>query len=749
MNNIRFTAFAVGASLFLGSPVYAQVSPASADDNQASHILEEITVTAERRESSLQATPIAMSAVTGDALEQQHVTDIASLTEQLPDVTFSRNNGNASVFIRGIGLDSLAPGSDSRVAIYTDGAYNPRVQSALGSFFDIERVEVLSGPQGTLYGRNATAGAINILSRDPGDALNGYVQLTGGDYNTVRTEGAVGGPVSDGVSARLAFETSDHSGYGKNIETGGQADDEQIRALRGKIKFEKNGLSATLISDFYLEDDHTGGEHYLGNPPGTVDFATTIGGILPANPRDVTGPGPQARIESYGETAAINYDLGGMTLSSLSAYKRLYSHFYTSDDMTTLGAQLLPVDVVESSESVSQEVRLVGKVGAVDMVVGGYYFHERNFAGEQAGINLAYFTDGAVDFLAQGLVNHGRQSTNAYAAFTQNTFHATDRLGIDFGARYSEELRQDTTINAFDLAVPYVRLPLFPPEPDDASLTGRRSWSSFDPKIGVHFQASPDVLLYVSYSTGFKSGGFNVETIQPPFNPEKITDIEGGIKADLLDRRLRVNLSAFDYQYKNLQLNVLENVSLLTENAARAKLYGAEVQLTALPIDDLELNSDAAYLHSEFESYLTKDPSGLYTTQPLPDGTLPNAQGQYSLAGNPLTYAPEWKLHERVSYTFHTSEINVIPRAELTYTSLVYYSAFKLPYDSQPAYTLTNLYLDFERPRSGLSAGLFVKNLSDRFYSVSSTFGSGFFGFPSEGFVGPPRTFGASITKRF
>ena len=714
--------------------------------------IQEVVVTAERRTSTVQITPMAITAVTGDTLQEQQITDIQSLSNQLPNVEFSRSGGDARVFIRGIGLDSITPGSDPRVAIYTDGGYNPRAQAALGSFYDIERVEVLSGPQGTLYGRNATAGAINIISRDPGPSLNGYGKLTVGDYSTVRAEGAVGGPLSERIGGRVAFQTSDQSGFGTNIVTGGAVDDVRTRAGRLKVRVAADPLTATIQGDYFLENDHTGGYHYLGEAPGKALFASTIGGATPANYRDFAGPGPQTRVEGYGPTGTLQMALGGLTLTSISAYKHLRADTYTSPDGSTLAARLLPLDIVEESDSVSEELRLGGKIGPIDLVFGAFYFHEKNFAGNDAGVNTLYFTRGAVDFLAAGAVNRGTQKTDAYAVFTQNTINITEDLGVDVGGRYSNETRSDTTTNVFDLTTPYSRFPEFAPDPLEVTVSGKRSWDSFDPKIGVHYRASKDLFLYASYSTGFKTGGFNVAFIQPPFNPERIKDVEAGIKMELFGHRARMNLAGFHYAYDNLQVNLVGGPSgtqLITENAAKATLYGAELNLTALPVRALEINIDANYLHSQFDRYSTKDPAGLFTGQPLPDGTRANPDDSYNLSGHALTYAPEWKLHGRLSYTFNVRDLDITPRADATYTGQVYHSAFKLPYVSQPSFTLLDVYLDLDLPRSGFSANLFVKNTTNQFYRVSSTIGSAFIGYPLEGLVGAPRTFGASVTKRF
>lgn len=736
----------------VAQPAHAQAEPAGVA--MPSEGIADIIVTAERRRSSVQTTPIAISAITGDTLQSQQVTNIESLTTRLPNISFSRNGGDARIFIRGIGVDSIAPGADPRVAFYTDGAYNARVQAAFGSFYDVERVEVLSGPQGTLYGRNATAGAVNIITRDPGSELNGYGKVTIGNYSTLRTEGAIGVPISDNLGVRLAVQTADRSGYGTNIISGDDVDDEKTRAARGKIKYDDGTFSATLQGDYFLQNDNSAGFRYLQQPPGQPHFAVSVlGAKLPVNPRDYAGPGPEMRVEAYGGTGTLEYDLGDITLTSISAYKHLDSHSYTSPDGSTLAPILQPADFVERSNSFTQELRVGGKIGIVDMVVGAYYFHEKNFAGILGGNNLLYFTGGAVDFLALGAVFRGKQKTDAYAVFTQNTINVTDRFGIDVGARYSHEKRSVVTLNRFDLATPYNRHPMFPDAETDARFDGTDSWSSFDPKIGIHYQASANLYLYASYSTGFKSGGFNVAFLQPAYDPEDIKDFEFGIKADLFDRRLRLNLAGFYYKYSNLQVNIVGGPlgnQLITDNAAKAELRGFELNAIAQPTEDLLINFDVAYLDSEYKEYVTPDFTGLYDgiTDVLPNGTAPE-NGTYDLSGNPLTYAPKWKLHGALAYTMHAGEVDITPRIDVTYTSRQEHSVLALPFSSQENYTLVDLFLDYDWKDAGVRASLFMKNATDKLYRVSSTVGSNYFGFPIVGQLGAPRTYGVSVMKSF
>lgn len=707
-------------------------SPAGADEPTAQVGVEDIIVTAERRSARIQETPLAISAVGGDTLQKQQITGLEGLTDQLPNISFSRNGGDAKIFIRGIGLDVIAPGADPRVALYTDGIYNARTQAVLGAFYDVERVEVLRGPQGTLYGRNATAGAVNILSRDPTSSLEGYGTLTVGNYDLIRTEGAVSGPLSDKISARIAFQTADRDGFGRNIQTGGDVDDEHSRAIRAKLRFEPSEKTTVAVAADYLrQDDHNGGFHFLGNTPGHTAFGLTRGFTVPENPRDYAGYGPDRLVESYGGSVTAIFDMGGPELTSVTGYRHLLSNVATSTDPTTSG--FAPVTYREKSDSFTQEIRIAHSAGPVDFIIGGYFFHEKNEASTVAQLSGGYF--GLSDALREGARYGGSQTTNAWAAFGQATINLSERLGIDLGLRYSYEDRHTDEYNQLDLVRIYD--PNNPPFAPGFVRFARQhaSWSSLDPKVTLHYKLSDDVMTYATYSQGFKSGGFNIGFLQPAFDPEEITDYEVGIKADLFDRRLRANVSGFYYDYKQLQVNVVEGLQLVTRNAAKAKIYGVEAEVTALPTDNLKIDLNFAWLHAEFTDYETVDAG-------RPE------LGLLDLKGNRLSYAPKYKVGGAIGYSLQTSIGEFTPRVNVAWTSRVDFSQFNLPYVGQKARTEIDLFLDYDAG-NGWAANLFVRNLSNDRYNVSGTVASGFLGYPVLGQPGVPRTYGLAVTRRF
>jgi iron complex outermembrane receptor protein len=696
--------------------------------------LDEIVVTAERRSESLQSTPIAISAVSGDALQERQIVDLEGLSNQIPNVEFGRNAGDAYIFIRGLGYDSIAPGGETRVAVYTDSIYQPRTQAAFQGFYDVDRVEVLRGPQGTLYGRNATAGAVNILTRDPSSELDGYVTGRVGDYSLVGSEGAIGGPLSETLSARLAFQTEDHSGYGHNIDSGEDVDDKRARNVRLKLKYAPStNFSFGLVTNYGMEKDHSGGYRYVGaGRPDVVPTGLTLGGAVPTDPQDAAGFGPRLDLETYGVSGEARWALGPSTeLVSLTGYQNLTAKNEDSVDGTTLN--LAPQQLVDQSKSISQELRLSHAFGEVaDTLLGGYYFHENSFSENKIPFSAGLFGGLAADYF-QAYWTQGRVITNAYAAFNETRIHFLPQLTLTLGGRYSHEKKSIDEGAELDLVDAYdPNRPFEPNGTQQASTTESR----FDPKATLAYQPSDSLYLYGTYSQGFKSGGFNIGGLQPAFKPEVVDDYEAGMKLDVLERRLRFDVAVFHYNYRNLQVNIVDGVQLVTRNAAAAKVDGAEFEITALPVDNLRLALNASYLDSRYTAFISTNP------------VFPELGPQY-LDGHRLNYAPLGKVNGEVGYSIPINGGKLTPRVDVTWVDRVFFSEFNLPSTSQAAWTNVDAFLAYESTNGLWSASAFIKNLTDHTYVVSAVVSSPLIGFPITGEYGAPRTYGMSLTRRF
>lgn len=708
----------------------------------------EIVVTAQKRETNLQETAAAVSVADGEDLREQQVTGIEGLAQTLPSVNFGQTTGNARIAIRGIGFDNTTVGNEGRVAYHTDGVFLSRPAAALAGFYDIERVEVLRGPQGTLYGRNATAGAINVISRVPGEILNGYLEATYGNYDAMRLEGALGGPLTDSLSARLSFQVIDRDGYGTNLTNGRDVDDQSTYALRAQVRFEpSSAFDLTLSADYFHQDDHAYSFHFLGRGsltdlsstpplPGQQLTGVRVGGVVPTDLRDSTSDsGPDNRRTFWGLAANARIDLGFAELFSITGYRS--SEFHIVSDLDVTSAPITVYDQFEDSEQFSQELRLAGDYSRGDWMIGGYYFDESVFGGTRIALDPVVLVPGPalppLSSLRQGYYGVGALGTRAYAAFGSFRFKFTDQLAVRLGARFSDETRDIDEVLKFDFATPWPPfVPHFPPTPPGVRRQLEESWSSFTPSATIEYRASDDLFLYATYSRGFKSGGFNLGVIQPPFEPEEITDYEAGIRADWLNGRLRTNLSAFYYDYTNLQVTKIAGTVVTIENAASARIMGLEAEIIWRPTDRFELGATISLLDSEYRDYSSADPA-----RP--------ALGTIDLSGNELTQAPNYTINLNASYRLPTEIGDFTLRSEGRWVDRVYFTQFNLDHVSQPAYSLFNAFLTWQSRTSGLRATAFIRNIGNRDIVSAGFIGSSLVGSPLLGSFEPPRTYGVTL----
>lgn len=713
-------------------------------------LLEEITVTAQKRSESLQKTPISITALSGDTLTARGQTTLDSVAQMVPGLNMSQQIGQARITLRGIGVDNISTGSEASIAFNQDGVFFSRSSAALASFYDIERVEVLRGPQGTLYGRNATGGSVNIITNKPTDELGGYLSVTGGNYDTINTEGALNVPLSDKVAARVAFQTQNHDGYGTNIVTGNDVDSKDSEAVRGQLQFDASDAFTILITgDYYHSSDSSNGYHYFG--PGA--FTATgeqitptgllLGGYAPESELDIASARDTlARAEHYGGRIRMDYAINDtVSVASLTAYRRTDFELYT--DISPLAVDLFPiVPLREESKQFSQEFQLNVETDRHSLVAGVYYLHEK-IDGEIIGpFNL--LAVGGPDFLVQGFYSGGKMKTEAAAVYAQDVFSITDRLRLTVGARYSWEKKSVDDQGDFDLARPFdpANIPLTPHHIDD------KSFDAFTPKIGLDYDLSDDTLIYASFSKGFKSGTYNLGSALPALDPEKIKAFEVGLKTTLLDNRFRANLTGFYYDYTDLQVNKVSNFVLVLENAATAEIYGMEGEFSLQPFEaPLLVTLNTSFLHARFDEYVTADPS-----RPAGDGvTIDPDSGLpgFDLHGKKLAQAPDYSINLGIEYTFDTEigEINL--RGESYWVGKVYFSPFNFEPLSQPAYNLQNAYISYEAEDGSWNLTAFIRNIRDKEIRASGQIATTYVGAPMVGFVQPPRTFGATLSYRF
>lgn len=749
LRGIRGTLRATVAFIAIAPVWHAQAQEAS--DVPEAYAKDEIVVTAQKRSQSLQSVPLAVTAITGEMLEERGITSLQDVAQQAPNLNIAQQIGQTRITLRGVGVDNIgSPAAETNIAFNQDDIFFARSAAALASFYDVERIEILRGPQGTLFGRNATGGAVNIYTRRPTRTLDGYVQVTFGNYSTINTEGAIGGPLGSTVSARLSFQTHNRDGYGKNLVTGNDIDDKNSEAGRGQVLWEPSDRFTILLGgDYYHQRDASGGFHSFGIAgevsPGVLIDPVVLqipGNFIPDDPFDIAAErDPFTHAKYYGGRVDARYELTDeLTLRSLSAIRR--SRFYLETDLAPAGpTAVTQLHLTENSNQFSQELQLNGSFDRHQFVLGGFYLRERTVALLDTALNLL-LVGAPVDLFTQGAQLDGTANTRAFAVFAQDTFSITPRLRISLGARYSWERKSVDEQSGFDLATPW---PPTLPNPAPHRIESK-SFDSFDPKIGIEFDLAPDVLFYASYSTAFKSGVYNLGSSTPVLEPETIDAYEAGLKSSFLNRRVIANIAGFYYDYKNLQVPKVALTNLLLENAASARIYGLESEFQARPVDPLLLTLSANWLHARFVDYVTGDgnrPGQGDTTDP--DTGSP----AFDLRGSHLPQAPDYTISVGAEYAFNLPFGELTLRGQSLWRGRTYLSQYSRKEISQPANNLINLSANFTDSSDKFYLNAYLRNLTNKAVRASAEGSSNFVGGLIIGFMEPPRTFGVTAGYRF
>jgi iron complex outermembrane receptor protein len=759
----------LAATVFLaGTHLRAQTSAqAGASSSSTEATLTEVVVTAQKRSESIQKVPIAVTAFTGAQLQERAIVDIASLSSVVPNLNFGTYIGQALINIRGVGLSNgVGASAVGAVALNLDGVYVQRSWVALNEFFDLDRVEVLRGPQGTLYGRNATAGAVNVISHAPTADFESYIQVGGGNYGLFESEGVVSGPLlCNELLGRIAFQEVERDGYGKNLVTGTGIDDDHHQALRAELESRPNeSLDFLITLNGFEGHSSSGGYHSSGlsgaelaNGTPLIPSGTLAGGYFAGNYFDIAGTSPShpARFADVALDTKylVNPDL---TIRLLSAY--VYAAQGDQGDCDGSSADLCFVYNTDHSNQFSEELNVSWQIERNNLI-GVLYWLRENLGGLQnAPFDLATVLNSfnpnpnlpfAPLGLKEGYIAGGRAATETEAVYLQDTFAVTDQLKLTAGARDTAEKQTAFNEFAFDLSHPFVPTEQIPyPGTALATATGATTWHALTPHYGVDFQLTPDVLLYTTYSKGFKSGTYNFG--QVPLNevaPERLTDVEAGVKATFFDQRLRSNLNYFHYNYTDLQVNVVVADSTVLANAASARMYGLEEELTAKPWDPLTIDLAAGWLHARFLNYISADPA-----RPGGDGTTTQSGvPAFNLAGYTPAQSPKYNATLAADYAIPIPFGELSIRPEVTWTSLTYLTQYdrQLTGLYQPAYFLTNLSINFLSSDKRWQASLWGKNLTDRLIWNDGEVGSALVNGAILGYVDAPRTVGIRVRHNF
>lgn len=668
-------------------------APDAAVDAAADAGSGDIVVTAERRATDLQKTPIAISAFTPETLAARSISNVRDLAGQVPNLFVARtsiSHTTQTFSLRGVGESD--PIQEPVLAIYVDDVYVPRQIGSMSEFVDLERVELLRGPQGTLYGRNSSAGALRIITRDPDDTTHVTAQVGYGSFNDVQARALVSGPiVGDTLSASVSWIHRTRDGVTHNPTLGHDVNRIDLDGWRGKLRFTGIAdLDALLTVNVIRDRSDTRSYIPVRQPDGF------------SRRRSYSEVEPTQHLNSTNGSLRLIYTLSpALSVKSITAVGgfNLNPVYYENDGE----AALIQKNLIHYNDRfVSQEVQLNGDLGALTFTSGLFYLHERFFVERDGFSRTGTLATSPVNRLRA----HNITYTDAYAVFGEGTWKASDIFSVTAGVRGTIEKKRFVFDNK---VIDDNRNVLAQSIEGEAEKT----WRALTPKVSLQAQWTPNLLNYLTFSRGFKSGGFDnratrIDLATLPFNPEKVSTYEGGLKATLLGGALRSNLALFYNDYKDLQVSFYDPdyVGSRRGNAGKAHSWGVEIENDLRLSDRFSVQASGGYLHAVYDTYKGAGGPGV------------NADG------NPLTNAPEWTVSGGGSYTLPlgagASSLRLSANAQ--YQSSFYQNALSRPQDRVPGQTFVNGTIAWTLPDDRFQVSLEGRNILGANKPVSSTY---------------------------
>jgi iron complex outermembrane recepter protein len=654
----------------------------------------------------------------------------------VPSLVSGKIAGVTAVSIRGVGLNQYGATAQPGVAVHIDGVYQARTLTGGLGQIDLARIEALRGPQGTLYGRNATGGAVNFITADPTSTFGGLLLAGYASYDEYHLNGVLNVPLNEAVRTRLVVDYDDRGdGFTKNVIPGGpDADKGQTFAMRFKVAADVTDVVTLDLSTFYMR--RTGGFPWLQLNSGPSATAIALNpffaqAVVPVEPHRFSADlKPTSRLETYGGAATVTADLGFAKLKSITAYAWYDYRGHYDSDGTNLAFS--PEVEIAKSNTVSQEFNLSGAAGRLDWLVGAFYMDDT--------LKAVYQFDFPIGYPAVGFVPGARITTASYpyrvktaAVFTDNIFNITDRLRLIAGARYSEDKvfnRSVVTLNGLQVA-PGVVLPSL--VTCDAVVTDP-TFHSFTPRGGVQYDLTSDVGGYATISRGFKNGGVNgCNTV---YNPEKITAYETGLRMRFFNRTLTLNPTIFYYDYKDFQVTQIRGLSAPVVNAPKATTKGFELEGAWRPTEHLTFNGTLTLLDAKYGHGFTNT------------DTLNLLAGVQDLSGRRQNRAPKVSGSFGAEYRTSMSAYGRLTlRGDIYASSRIYFREFNAALDSQAGYQVVNLNVIWDSPDERYSVRGYVNNAGNEDYlaqlGATDAYGARFSTYA------PPRQLGVELRAKF
>ena len=697
---------------------------------QQDSVLEEITVTAEKREADVQTVGLSISAFGGDFLETLGSRDVVELSRFVPNLQIGTETSDLKAMIRGVGSDNLEAFSDPGVAIHIDDVYQARPSGGNYLFYDMERVEVLRGPQGTLYGRNATGGVINFISKKPTEEFDAGLDLGVGENDWQRARGMINIPiVGDKLMFRAAGTFEERDGFQENLVPGGtEGNDMDDTSLRGQLLWRLTDKASFLLAGRLLDK---GGVGPVRKRTTTPDI--TVVNPAPAPPIPANAPSPancqdcsfipdpldlrtvykdtpeSFDLETSAYSLTFDYDFGPAVLTVIGADQSTDMDLIQDSDQSPIpngmpGGTTDTAMVSQESDQTTVEVRLASAGdGAWEWLAGFFYLDEDAFQNTDINRDPTVGVDANINVLHD--VN--AEST---AVFGQLSYMFGDSFKLTGGLRYTKDEKDAVGGTIVTLTFPP---PFMAPPPIGAQdFTPEDDWSETTWKLGLDWFINDNNMLYGTVSTGYKAGGFNFGVMgAESYDPETVTAFEIGSKNRFFNDRMQFNASAFYYDYEDLQVFQVVNQTIVVRNAAEAEIYGAELEIVARPVDPLQIDASLGLLNTEYKEFIL--PSNIFLDLPWP---IPTRQPtNVDVSGNNLINAPDWSGHIGVQYTFGLGGLgDLTARVQGYFTDDVYLRALNLdPYDIQDGYSTWDAKLMWQSPESRWYVEAFYYNFND------------------------------------
>jgi len=742
--------------------------------------MEEIVVTAQKKESSLQTTPIAITAITAENIAERRIDSLRDVQHIAPSLVFSQINSGVMMAVRGVGTDINTFSTEGGVSLFIDGVYQARTHIQNSAFFDLDRIEVLRGPQGTLYGRNSTGGSVNIITKMPSFTPEAKISQTFGEFGLKETHLSGSMPLSDDTLAiRGSFSYVENDGWIDNKTLDKDVGGEEDISGRISLLWTPTDNFEMVVRGSWAENDSDGPiliytrEELVaptltspGNPGGVLvlpqaalggaSFQQVFGLTLPAPgtvnfDRDTTFQNrpTENRFEYRSLSNTIKWEVSpSLTLTSITAY--VESDSKRNDDLDGSDIDFFKSDIRRVSEQFTQEFNLSGRAfdEKLDWIVGAFYMSEDAdqrqefvFPSQQPFFEalLGIFSIGgplpsgslaAFGTHLDGVTTDARPfvdfdmilETTSIAGYMQGTWHFSDRVRGTAGVRYTRDERDATISAAANIS--------------GNVCTNRKNngeWSDTTYRFTLDWDVSDNTFAYLTHSKGFKAGGYNSGLCDNEFDPENILATEVGLKTRIQEK-VQLNAAAFYYDYEDLQTRQIINNASIVGNAAKAEIYGLELEATAYLLDNLTIDAAVTFLHAENEEYSVSDP-------------MAPALGIQDLKGKELVRAPDWRATAGIEYNFDLGDSGgLLVRYEVTRSDNLFYTVFNNDFSEQEAYGVSNLRLTWraDQEAKGLEVQAFVENLTDEEYTEGHLASSFYGGVVSH--FGTPRWVGVAAS---